>query len=105
MALSAVLFSPFAILSWPVPILPRMRFIGLWAQFIVLWLRLTCNLQHQIEGFENLPTEPAVILSKHQSAWETIVFQTIFPSQTWALKREALWIPFFGWGLDPMIML
>ena len=99
MALSAVIFSPLAILSWPLPILPRMRFIGLWARFITLWLRLTCNLQHQVEGLENLPTGPAVILSKHQSAWETIAFQTIFPPQTWALKLEALWIPFFGWGL------
>ena len=99
MALSAILFSPLAILSWPLPILLRMRFIGLWARFIAFWLRFTCNLQHQVEGLENLPGGAAVVLSKHQSAWETIIFQIIFPPQTWALKREALWIPFFGWGL------
>ncbi len=50
-------------------------------------------------GLENLPNTPSVILSKHQSAWETIAFQTIFPPQAWVLKRELLWIPFFGWGL------
>jgi 1-acyl-sn-glycerol-3-phosphate acyltransferase len=76
-----------------------MRFIAMWAKFITFWLRITCNIDHKVEGLEHLTKTPAVILSKHQSAWETIAFQTIFPPQTWVLKREALWIPFFGWGL------
>jgi len=50
-------------------------------------------------GRENLPDRPAVILSKHQSTWETLAFQVIFPPQVLVLKRELLWIPFFGWGL------
>ena len=99
MAFSAVLFSPFAILSSLLPILPRMRFIRLWALFIAFWLRVTCKIDHQVRGIQHLDISPAVILSKHQSAWETIIFQIIFPPQTWALKKEALWIPFFGWGL------
>jgi 1-acyl-sn-glycerol-3-phosphate acyltransferase len=40
-----------------------------------------------------------VVLSKHQSAWETLAFQVIFPPQVYVIKRELLWIPFFGWGL------
>ena len=48
---------------------------------------------------ENAPSEPTVILSKHQSAWETIAFQAIFPPQAWVLKRELLWLPLFGWAL------
>ena len=40
-----------------------------------------------------------MILSKHQSAWETLAFQKIFPPQVWVLKKELLWVPFFGWGL------
>lgn len=48
---------------------------------------------------ENLPNVPTVILAKHQSAWETIAFQAIFPPHAWVLKRELLWIPFFGWAL------
>jgi 1-acyl-sn-glycerol-3-phosphate acyltransferase len=43
-----------------------------------------------------------VILAKHQSAWETLAFQKIFPPQVHVLKRELLWIPFFGWGLALM---
>ena len=42
------------------------------------------------------------MLSKHQSAWETLAFQFIFPPQVWVLKRELLWMPFFGWGLAMM---
>jgi 1-acyl-sn-glycerol-3-phosphate acyltransferase len=38
-------------------------------------------------------------LCKHQSAWETLALQVIFPPQVWVLKRELLWLPFFGWGL------
>ena len=48
------------------------------------------------------PRRPSVILSKHQSAWETLAFQQIFPPQVHVLKRELLWIPFFGWGLALM---
>jgi len=99
MAVSAILFCPVALLSWPVPPVSRMRIIGLWARFVCWWLAVTCGLRHQVEGLEHLPATPGVILSKHQSAWETIMFQVIFPPQTWALKREALWLPFFGWGL------
>jgi 1-acyl-sn-glycerol-3-phosphate acyltransferase len=39
------------------------------------------------------------VLSKHQSAWETLAFQEIFPPFVFILKRELLWIPLFGWGL------
>ena len=63
------------------------------------WLRVTCHITHRIIGAENIPNHPSIILSKHQSAWETLAFQTIFPPQVWVLKRELLWIPFFGWGL------
>ena len=77
----------------------RSRVIGFWAHFVICWLRITCGLRHEVEGLENLPQTPSVIFSKHQSAWETIAFQTIFPPQAWVLKRSLLFIPFFGWGL------
>ena len=53
-------------------------------------------------GASTCRARPAVILSKHQSAWETMAFQLIFPPQVLVLKRELLWIPFFGWGLALM---
>jgi len=99
MAVSALLYSPVALLAAPLPAVTRSRIIGGWAWMIIAWLRWTCGLRHRVSGLDNLPSEPCVILSKHQSAWETIAFQVIFPAQAWVLKRELLWVPFFGWGL------
>lgn len=97
--LSVALFAPIALSSFPLPPIPRYRFISLWARFAIWWLGVTCKLYFRIEGREHLPVGPAVVLAKHQSAWETLAFQMIFPPQVWVLKRELLWIPFFGWGL------
>ena len=63
------------------------------------WLQVTCNLTFTVSGIENIPSSPCIIFSKHQSAWETLALQKIFPPQVWVLKRELLWLPFFGWGL------
>lgn len=96
---TATLYTPVALLAYPLKPVTRSRIIGAWAYFIVWWLKVTCGLSHEVSGGENVPKEPCVILSNHQSAWETIAFQTIFPAQAWVLKRELLRIPFFGWGL------
>ena len=66
---------------------------------VMFLIRHLLGIRHQIIGAENIPATPCVILSKHQSAWETLAFQLIFPPQVYVMKRELLWIPFFGWGL------
>ena len=86
-------------LSFPFSQRLRARYFSLWAHFVLWWLKLTCNLSFRVEGKENIPDGTALILAKHQSAWETIAMQTIFPPQTWVLKRNLLLIPIFGWGL------
>lgn len=93
------LYAPVAFAVYPLDPITRSKIIGYWACFIVWWLRVTCGLRHEVKGAENIPPAPCVILSKHQSAWETIAFQTIFPPQAWVLKRELLLIPVFGWAL------
>ncbi|MCB1775238.1 MAG: 1-acyl-sn-glycerol-3-phosphate acyltransferase [Gammaproteobacteria bacterium] len=69
--------------------------VNLWLQH---WI---CGLRYRIEGEQNLPRlGPAVVMSKHQSAWETIALRGILrPDQSWVLKQELMRIPFFGWGL------
>jgi len=52
-----------------------------------------------VEGLEHIPHRTAIIFSKHQSAWETIAVQKIFPPMVFILKRELLRLPFFGWAL------
>jgi 1-acyl-sn-glycerol-3-phosphate acyltransferase len=90
---------PLAVLATPLPPHPRAKVVSLWARLVIPWLRITCNVRHVTTGLENLPDNPGVMLVKHQSAWETIVLQTITPAQSWVVKRELLWIPIYGWGL------
>lgn len=93
------LFTLFAILTFPFKPVTRYRFISHWARIMLWWLRVTCGVRYRVIGREHIPPHASVILSKHQSAWETLAFQEIFPPQVWVLKRELLWVPFFGWGL------
>lgn len=63
-------------------------------------LRWLCRLDYRVAGYENLPADPAVVLAKHQSAWETIALRVILPPrQSWVLKQELIRIPLFGWAL------
>ncbi len=95
-------YSIVALAAFPLPAQARWRVISGWAR-IILWLaRAVAGISFCVEGLENMPKVPAIILSKHQSAWETLAFQLIFPPQVQVLKRELLWIPFFGWGLALM---
>jgi len=93
------IFSMLALLTFPFSPLTRYRIISQWAKLMLWLLRLICGIHHEVRGIENLPKEPCVVLCKHQSAWETLALQKIFPPQVWVLKRELLWIPFFGWAL------
>ena len=91
-----------ALATFPLSRLERYRIISGWSRLIIQLSRVLLGIDWRVEGRENLPGRPAVILSKHQSAWETMAFQLIFPPQVHVLKRELLWIPFFGWGLALM---
>lgn len=99
MGLSTLVFAPLAVLTFPFPFAARYAFITQWARFNLWWLRLTCGLGFRVEGRENIPSGNGIVLCKHQSAWETLALQSVFPPQVWLLKRELLWVPFFGWGL------
>lgn len=93
------IFSTLAILTFPFAPLTRYRLISNYARTMIWLLRVVCGIRHEVRGIENLPKEPCIVLCKHQSAWETLALQVIFPPQAWVLKRELLWLPFFGWGL------
>ena len=93
------IFAVIALLTFPFAPLTRYRVITTWTRIIVKAAEVICGVRYRVLGRENIPSVPCVILSKHQSAWETLAYQVIFPPQVWVMKRELLWIPFFGWGL------
>ncbi len=87
------------LIAWLMPY--RMRFlfiIGAWTRMILGWLRITCGIRWQVEGRDNIPKQPCIVLARHESTWETLYLQTLFSPQATLIKRELLWIPFFGWA-------
>lgn len=89
-------------LSWPLSHDFRFAIARLWARGMLWAGRFFCGLDYVIEGEEHIPAEPAVILIKHSTVFETYAQIAIFPRQTWVVKRELKWVPIFGWGLAAM---
>ncbi|MGQ9686513.1 MAG: lysophospholipid acyltransferase family protein [Thiobacillaceae bacterium] len=100
--IQAIVTIPYGLLApllYPLPPLARYRVMTPWARFIIWLARWVLGIRYRVLGLEHLPKGPCVVLSKHQSAWETIAFQTFMPPLSFVLKKELLKIPFFGWGL------
>lgn len=77
-----------------------------WCHVTIFVLRWLNGIRYRVEGIENLPDGPAVLLSKHQSAWETLAFPIILQRPLcYVLKRELLYVPFFGWTLGMLKMI
>jgi 1-acyl-sn-glycerol-3-phosphate acyltransferase len=70
-----------------------------WVRMNFWMLKLLCGIDYRIEGQANIPKQPAIAYWKHQSAWETLAQFIIFPTQSWVLKRELMWLPFLGQAL------
>lgn len=92
-----------AIGGWVMPLAWKEGLSNTWSA-VTLWLLKTiCGLGYRIEGGENLPGTASIIMSKHQSAWETIALRHIVGGrQSWVLKRELMRVPVFGWALATM---
>jgi 1-acyl-sn-glycerol-3-phosphate acyltransferase len=100
MILITVIYAIPSCLTYVLPYRPRYRFINVWHRSVLWWLQVTCGIRYEVEGVENIPRDRVgIIFSKHESTWETLALTKIFPPQAWVLKRELLWIPFFGWAL------
>jgi 1-acyl-sn-glycerol-3-phosphate acyltransferase len=85
------IFLPFAFRYW---------LSKIWVTTLLWAAKVFCGISHEIEGLENLPTDhSAIVLSKHQSAWETVAFRLFLPTHVTLLKRSLLWIPIGGWAL------
>jgi 1-acyl-sn-glycerol-3-phosphate acyltransferase len=83
----------------------RFRIIAAWRVLFLALCAHVLGLRYRVLGRENIPDTPSVILSKHQSAWETIGLQEIFPPLVFVLKRSLLLIPFLGWSFAAVKMI
>lgn len=102
---ATLLFAILGTLFFFLPFKARYYLITRWSHFFIFWAKITCGLRYKVTGKENIPKKNAIIFVNHQSMWETIFMQVLFPTQCWVLKKELLRIPVFGWGLallDPI---
>lgn len=100
MILITVIYAIPSTLAYVLPYRPRYRVVNVWHRSVLRWLEFTCGIHYEVEGLENIPQGRAgIIFSRHESTWETLALTLIFPPQAWVLKRELLWVPFFGWAL------
>lgn len=97
----------FACLIWaPLPLKWRYRLTVGWPRLAVWGAKVFTGIRWQVKGIENLPDAPAIVLSKHQSAWETLFLPAYMPREIcFVYKKELHRIPFFGWGLALLRMI
>jgi 1-acyl-sn-glycerol-3-phosphate acyltransferase len=106
MLVATLIWAPLCFLFAPLPYNKRYFLTGFWNRFVIWCAKTVCGIRYQVKGYENLPDTPAVLLSKHQSAWETIFYLYAMPRPlVYVFKKELLYIPFFGWGLALLRMI
>jgi 1-acyl-sn-glycerol-3-phosphate acyltransferase len=98
-------YAVFGVLIFFLPPHVRYRIITSWAHVVLWFVWHLLGIRFRVLGRENVPSRSVVVLSKHQSAWETMGLQKIFPKLTFVLKKELLKVPFFGWGLAQLEMI
>lgn len=81
------------------PCRARHNIVTLANALIIKWLGVSCGVTLRVDGLKNIPEAPCVILSNHQSGWETFYLQRLLRPVSTILKKELFWIPFFGWAL------
>jgi len=93
-----IFFSVIAMLSFPFSAHARYQLITGYNHTVIWLARWVLGIRYVVRGAENLPQQPAIILAKHQSAWETVAFLFLFPPVSPVIKQELLRVPFFGWA-------
>jgi len=95
----------FIVVSLPLSLRWRHRFAMPWVRLVIWLIKHVQGIPYRLVGAENIPSRPAVVFCKHQSAWETFILQEGFKDAIFVWKKEILHLPFFGWALamTPMI--
>jgi 1-acyl-sn-glycerol-3-phosphate acyltransferase len=90
----SVFIAPF------LPFRARYRFVNQnWCRCAVWLAKVMVGIRYEIKGLENIPEQPCVILANHQSTWETFFLSALFEPLSQVIKRELLYVPFFGWAM------
>ncbi len=99
--LSSVIFAPLFLTSTAA----AQRVGKPWAQGSLWLARVILGLRYEVRGQEHVKNGAFIYASKHQSAWDTIIFLVLLRRPAYVLKRELLRIPGWGWYLWRMKMI
>ena len=86
--------------AFPTLVMPRRAILNVvrsWAGSNLWLLRIVCGITVELRGLEKIPPGSLLVASKHQSVWETFALFPLFADPAFIVKRELMWIPFFGW--------
>ena len=75
---------------------------GLTSKYILtllVVLKFLCRIDWEVKG-GILGKKPVVIASNHQGLWESFYLQTLVNPLTTIIKKELIYVPFFGWALN-----
>lgn len=90
----------FLVLGSPFFFTPRIwsiRALQVWARSSLWLLRVVAGIGMELRGREHIPQGPALIAGKHQSFWETFAILPWLDDPAMVLKKELVYIPWFGW--------
>jgi 1-acyl-sn-glycerol-3-phosphate acyltransferase len=95
-----IFYSLICLASYPLPLRYSHKVVMGWSLVSIWLLKNICHIDYKVTGVENIPHDRnGIIMSKHQSAWETFYLPPLFHETAIILKRELYWVPFFGWGM------
>lgn len=86
------------LLFWAPPVVRRFVLVS-YCRFALWAGRFFTGMKIVVEGRENIPHAPSVIMIKHTTIFETYGHVPFFPTTAWVVKRELLWVPVVGWAI------
>jgi len=97
---ATIVFGLLMLIAALLPFSLQYKLASFWGTYVMFMTRAICGLSYQASGLDNLSTDQnAIVLCKHQSAWETIFLMATLPPSSILLKKSLLWIPFWGWAM------
>lgn len=96
----AVSSAVLAITFLPILLLPRRFNVWLaqtWARTLFWGLKVFAGIDYRVIGTP--PKGAVLVAAKHMSMWDTLALGVLLDQPGIVLKRELLYIPFYGWYL------
>ncbi len=95
--ISVLFFGPLTFLLGLISYSACLKLSKEWCRYNLFFLKTVCSLSFNYNGPDLNSSQ--LIVSRHQSAWETLFLAAYVHNPIFILKKELLMIPFFGWCL------